>query len=186
MNLDKIENGFRLLIEGTGDNPARTGLVETPKRAAQGLTALLEGYDQDDGSFYKTFECNNSDLVLVRDIEFASVCEHHFMPFYGLVTLGYIPSGRILGLSKFCRIVDCFSKRLQIQENLVRDIGNSIVEHLRPSDLFVLARAKHLCMTCRGVNKRKVNVTTLFTYGKYANSSEIDLLKLAGDGANSF
>jgi GTP cyclohydrolase I len=182
MDLDKIERAFGLLIEGIGDDPARAGLVETPRRAARGLAALLEGYGQDPRGFYRTFQSSSSGLVLVNDIEFASVCEHHIMPFYGVISIGYTPSGRVLGLSKFSRIVDCFSKRLQIQENLVRDIGNSIVENLRPRDLFVVAQARHLCMSCRGVSRRRATVATLFTYGKYENTAEADLLRLASGG----
>jgi GTP cyclohydrolase I len=184
MNLEKIEKGFALLIEGSGDDPERAGLAETPRRAARGLAALLEGYGQDDRSLYKTFSCDNDSLVLVRNIEFTSVCEHHLLPFYGLITIGYVPRGRILGLSKFCRIVDCFSRRLQIQENLVSDIGHSLLRNLGAPDLFVIARARHICMGCRGVNQRRAEVVTLFSRGKYADSGEADLLRLSSTGAD--
>ncbi|MDR2777379.1 MAG: GTP cyclohydrolase I [Rickettsiales bacterium] len=178
MNLEKIEEGFRLFIEAVGDDLKRTGLIETPGRAARGFAELLGGYNQNDRDFYKTFECSNNSLVLLRDIEFTSVCEHHFLPFYGLISIGYIPDGRVLGLSKFSRIVDCFAKRLQIQENLVRDVGMSMVTNLKPAGLFVLSRAKHMCVACRGVNRGKLEVTTIFTHGKFADYSELDLLKL--------
>jgi GTP cyclohydrolase I len=185
MDFKRAEDGFRLLIGAVGDDPNRTGLRGTPERAARGLGELLGGYGQNDRSFYVTFECDNHSPILVKNIEFTSVCEHHFLPFHGLITIGYVPNGRVLGLSKFGRIVDCFARRLQIQENLVRDIGKSIVSNLGPSDLFVLSRAKHSCIACRGINRSRSEVIAMFTHGKYAHQSEYDLIRLALDTGDS-
>jgi GTP cyclohydrolase I len=175
MNIEKIEKATTLLIEGIGENTEREGLLETPKRVAKAWSELLEGYTQDDKQFYKTFSCSNNNLIIVKDIEFTSYCEHHLMPFQGVITIGYIPNKKVLGISKFGRIVDCFAKRLQIQEKLVKDIGDSIFNNLQPLELFVIARATHSCMMCRGIKKEKSSTISIYKKG---NFNDFDLIKL--------
>ena len=153
-------------------------LKETPKRVAKSWMEMLDGYNIDDKTLYKTFPAANNNLVVVRDIEFASVCEHHLLPFTGLMAIGYIPNDRVLGLSKFARIVNCFARRLQLQEKLVEDIANSILSNLNTTDLFIVAKATHSCMACRGVNQRNSSTLTFFINGKFRNYRENEILEL--------
>ncbi|MDR2778389.1 MAG: GTP cyclohydrolase I [Rickettsiales bacterium] len=180
MNTKRLEKFIKILIRACGDNPEREGLSETPGRVLRGWSELVSGYACDDREFYKTFDFKGNGLVVVRGIEFTSLCEHHLLPFYGTATVGYVPGeGRVLGLSKFSRIVDCFSKRLQLQERLANDIANSIVNNLRPKDLFLVMRAVHCCMICRGIMKRNSEVFTIVTHGKFKYYNESDIIKLA-------
>ncbi len=175
-NLEELEKSTNIFLKAIGEDIKREGLIETPKRVAKSWAELLNGYNQNDKQFYKTFNCDNSNLIIIKNIEFTSFCEHHILPFQGLITIGYEPNGKVLGLSKFGRIVDCFAKRLQLQEKLVNDIGKSILENLKPKSLFVISKATHSCMACRGIKKQKSNTLTFFTYGKKYN--ELDLIKL--------
>lgn len=154
-------------------------LNNTPLRVANSWLELLDGYNQNDADFYKTFELtNNNNLVIIKAIDFVSVCEHHLMLFQGTVKIGYIPNNKVLGLSKFGRIVDCFAKRLQLQENLTNDIANSILKYLQPKALFIVVEAEHSCMGCRGIKKQNAKTITLFTKGKFEEYKEIDLINL--------
>lgn len=154
-------------------------LANTPRRVANAWLELLDGYNQNDADFYKTFEVkDNNNLIIIKAIDFVSVCEHHLMLFKGTVKIGYRPDNKVLGLSKFGRIVDCFSKRLQLQEKLTTDIGNSILQYLQPKDLFIVIEAEHSCMGCRGIKKQNAKTITLFTKGKFDNYNEIDLINL--------
>ncbi len=153
-------------------------LFDTPKRSANAWLELLSGYEQDDKIFYKTFKTDSKDLVIVKNIEFTSFCEHHLMPFQGTISIGYIPEGEVLGLSKFGRIIDCFAKRLQIQERLTNDIGNSLINNLKLKDIFVISKAIHSCISCRGIKKQKAEAISFFTAGKFKNYNEFDLLKI--------
>jgi GTP cyclohydrolase I len=148
----------KLLIE-MGEDPVRDGLKETPDRVLRMYDELMSGYGQDPASVMKSFEGNgHDDLVTVVDIDFYSLCEHHMIPFFGKVHIGYLPNGRILGLSKFARLTDIFAKRLQVQERLTRQILDCIVEYMHPKGVIVHIEAEHMCMSMRGV-KRKGAIT---------------------------
>lgn len=126
-------------------------LAETPERAARGFLELASGYDVDIPSLFKTFDANGYDeMVVVRDIPFSSLCEHHLLPFYGRAAVAYIPQGRIVGLSKLARLVDAFARRLQVQERLTEQVADAMVEHLDPMGVAVVMSAEHLCMSIRG------------------------------------
>lgn len=131
--------------------PFEEGTAETPRRMALSLLELTSGYDADIAGLFKTFDANGYDeMVIVRDIPFASLCEHHVLPFYGKAAIAYIPVGRIVGLSKLARVVDAFARRLQVQERLVNEIADALVEHLEPMGVAVILEAEHLCMSLRG------------------------------------
>jgi GTP cyclohydrolase I len=178
VSIEHLERLVKILIRAFGENPEERRLAETPGRALRGWSELLSGYGCDDRKFYKIFEFSSDEFILVKNIEFTSICEHHLLPFHGRVTIGYTPNGKILGLSKFARVVDCFSKRLQLQEKLTEDISNSIVNNLRPKNLFTVIKATHCCMICRGVMKQRAEVLTLFTHGKFQEYDKLDIVKL--------
>lgn len=144
-----------------GDDPDREGLQETPSRVIKAYEELFGGYKINPESLFKTFEDGKTDeMVIVRNIEFTSFCEHHLLPFEGTISIGYLPDGRILGLSKFARIVEVYSKRLQVQERLTEQIAESIQEHLMPKGVGVIAVASHKCMSCRGVRQKSATMVT--------------------------
>ena len=161
MNKDKIERAIYDLLDALGENPNRDGLKNTPKRVANMYEELLS-YPEFN---YTTFEEENyKDIVLLRDIEFCSMCEHHLLPFYGLVHIAYIPHGKIVGISKLARIVEKYSKRLQVQERMIEQIAEDLQKNLGTEDVAVCIEAKHLCMVARGVKKsNSKTITTKFT-----------------------
>ena len=145
---------FRHILESYGEDPNREGLLETPKRWRKSFNELLSGYEKDPLSVFTTFESSGyKDLVIVRDIPFYSLCEHHVLPFFGRVHIGYLPSDRIVGLSKFARLVEIFGQRLQVQERLTSQIADTIQLGLNPRATIVVCEAEHLCLTMRGVQK---------------------------------
>jgi GTP cyclohydrolase I len=154
--LASLENSFRNLLEAIGEDPQRDGLLRTPLRAARAFEFLTNGYRQslDEIVNDAIFESDASEIVLVKDIELYSLCEHHLLPFIGRAHVAYIPNGRVIGLSKVARIVDVFARRLQIQENLTTQIADALMKALRPSGVAVVIEAKHLCMMMRGVEKQ--------------------------------
>jgi GTP cyclohydrolase I len=163
MDRDKIETGVRLILEGIGEDAAREGLLDTPRRVADMYAEIFAGLDQDAAEhFCVTFDEGHQEMVLVRDIPLYSVCEHHLVPFMGRAHVAYIPgeSGRICGLSKLARVVDVFAKRPQVQERLTSQIADTIVEHLDPAGVLVVIEAEHLCMSMRGVKKPGAVTTT--------------------------
>ena len=163
MDRDKIEAGVRLILEGVGEDTAREGLVDTPRRVADMYGEIFAGLDQDAAEhFCVTFDEGHQEMVLVRDIPLYSVCEHHLVPFMGRAHVAYIPgeSGRICGLSKLARVVDVFAKRPQVQERLTSQIADTIVAHLNPAGVVVVIEAEHLCMSMRGVKKPGAVTTT--------------------------
>ncbi|TLM96255.1 MAG: GTP cyclohydrolase I FolE [Actinobacteria bacterium] len=156
MDRDKIQAGVRLILEGIGEDPAREGLADTPRRVAEMYAEIFAGLEQDPAEhFCVTFNEDHQEMVLVRDIPLYSVCEHHLVPFMGRAHVAYIPGdhGRICGLSKLARVVDVFAKRPQVQERLTSQIADTIVEHLDPAGVIVVIEAEHLCMSMRGVKK---------------------------------
>jgi GTP cyclohydrolase IA len=152
----KIERGVRLLLEGVGEDLNREGLKDTPKRIAAMYEEIFQGIGRDPKDvLIATFGENHEEMVLVKDIPFYSVCEHHLMPFVGKAHVAYIPGvdGRITGISKLARVVDVVSKRLQVQERLTTQIADTLMECLKPRGVMVIIEAEHLCMSMRGINK---------------------------------
>jgi len=152
--LDFSEHDWRRLLKSLGENPDRPGLVETPARVAKAWKHWTSGYGQDPETLLKAFEDGAeqyNELIVVRNIPVYSHCEHHLAPFFGSATVGYLPSGKIVGLSKLTRLVDCFAKRLQVQERLTIQIANALMEVLEPKAVGVVIRCRHLCMESRGI-----------------------------------
>ena len=161
---DKVEAAIRTLLSHVGEDPERGGLLETPARVRKAWEHWCSGYKQDPVSLLKTFEdgaelCGD-EMVMVRDIELYSHCEHHMAPFFGVAHVAYIPSKRIVGLSKLARLVDVFSRRLQVQERLTNQIANTIDEVLQPIGVGVMIKARHMCMCSRGVQKQHSETIT--------------------------
>jgi GTP cyclohydrolase IA len=169
IDLEKIAQGVRLMLEGIGENPDRDGLKETPRRVADFYAELTEGLWQDASEHIKALPGDSHDeMVIVKDITFASVCEHHLAPFFGKCHIAYIPSGgRIVGLSKLARITDIFSKRLQVQERLTQQIAETLFDNLKPLGVMVVMEAEHTCMTMRGVKKAGSKTVTSAVLGGF-------------------
>lgn len=168
MDMDKIEQGVRLILEGIGEDPSREGLVDTPSRVARSMQEIYAGLDQTpDDLFEVKFDVDSHDLVVVKDIAFFSMCEHHLLPFFGVVHIGYIPgdSGKVCGLSKLARCVDVFARRPQIQERMTQDIAHAIEKGIGARGVVVIVEAEHMCMTMRGVSKMGSKTRTIKTLG---------------------
>ncbi|MEW5894497.1 MAG: GTP cyclohydrolase I FolE [Candidatus Omnitrophota bacterium] len=164
---------YHELIKLIGEDPERKGLKETPKRAAKALQFLTQGYhlDLDKVVNGAIFDTNNDEMVIVKDIELYSLCEHHMLPFLGKCHVGYLPNGKVLGLSKFARIVDVFGRRLQIQENLTQQIAEAIMKYTNALGVGVVIEAQHLCMMMRGVEKQNSVMITSCMLGAFRNDS---------------
>ncbi len=163
MDRDLIEQGVRMILEGVGEDPAREGLLDTPRRVADMYGEIFAGLTQDPAEhFCVTFNEGHQEMVLIRDIPLYSVCEHHLLPFLGRAHVAYIPGkdGRICGLSKIARLVDVFAKRPQVQERLTSQVADTLVENLDPQGVLVVIEAEHLCMSMRGVQKPGAVTTT--------------------------
>lgn len=160
------------IIEAIGEDPNRPGLIRTPERVAQMYVELLSGYRTDPNSFLNDalFEVTYDEMVVVRDIEFYSLCEHHMLPFIGRAHIAYFPRGKVIGLSKIPRIVDLFSRRLQLQERMTRQIADFIEELLEPHGVAVVVEALHLCAMMRGVKKHDARMTTSTMLGAFRTS----------------
>ena len=154
--LARMEESFLQLLQAIGEDPNREGLIRTPTRAARAFEFLTNGYRQslDDVVNGAIFESDASEIILVKDIELYSMCEHHLLPFIGRAHVAYIPNGKVIGLSKVARLVDVFARRLQIQENLTMQIADALMKTLHPAGVGVVVEAKHLCMMMRGVEKQ--------------------------------
>jgi GTP cyclohydrolase I len=164
-----MEHSFRELLEAVGEDPQRQGLLKTPNRAARAFEFLTNGYRQtlDEIINDAIFDSEASEIVLVKDIELYSMCEHHLLPFIGKAHVAYIPSGKVVGLSKVARIVDMFARRLQIQENLTIQIADALMKTLHPTGVAVVIEAKHLCMMMRGVEKQNSVMKTSCLLGSF-------------------
>lgn len=172
---EKVRRAVRLLLEGIGEDPTREGLVETPDRVARMYTELAGGMDQRAADHLsKTFKVSDSGMVIERDITFYSLCEHHMLPFYGTVTIGYMPRGRVAGLSKLARTVEVFARRLQLQERLTAQIADALMEDLDCAGAIVLVEAEHMCMTMRGVQKPGTKTTTLVRRGVFEDDPALE------------
>ncbi|HEY7000412.1 MAG TPA: GTP cyclohydrolase I FolE [Candidatus Udaeobacter sp.] len=168
-DLNKIAKAYRELLQGIGEDINREGLRRTPDRAARALEFLTQGYRQNLDEIINgaVFKSSASEIILVKDIELYSLCEHHLLPFIGRAHVAYLPSGKVIGLSKVARIVDVFARRLQIQENLTTQIAESLMHCLEPSGVAVVVEAKHLCMMMRGVEKQNSVMKTSCLLGAF-------------------
>jgi len=171
---DQLEKITRNLIETIGEDPSREGLLKTPKRVAKSWEYFSEGYrtDLDNIINEAIFHEDCSEMVVVRDIEFFSMCEHHLIPFFGRAHVGYLPNGKLIGLSKIPRIVDMFSRRLQLQERLTSQVANTLEEVLKPIGVAVVMEGRHLCMQMRGVEKQNSYASTSAMLGQFRKSAE--------------
>ena len=164
-----MEDHFKAIIEAVGEDPSREGLLRTPHRAARAMEFLTQGYRQDLKELVNdaVFTTSNNEMVIVRDIELYSMCEHHLLPFLGRAHVAYLPNGKVIGLSKIPRIVDMFARRLQIQEKLTQQIGNCVQEVTDAKGVAVVVEAKHLCAMMRGVEKQNSSMTTSMMLGRF-------------------
>ena len=169
VNLDLIAQGVRLILEGLGEDPERAGLQETPRRVAEMFSELTSGMREDPKAHVVPLPGDKHDeMVIVKDISIASLCEHHLAPFVGKCHIAYIPKdGRILGISKLARLAETFSRRLQLQERLTTDIANTLYEGLKPIGVMVVIEAEHTCMTLRGVRKSGASTVTSAVLGGF-------------------
>lgn len=169
---EELATNYRAILRGVGEDPEREGLMDTPKRAAKAMQYLCHGYQQSLEQIVNgaLFESDNDEMVIVRDIELYSLCEHHLLPFIGKAHVAYIPTGKVLGLSKVARIVDMFARRLQIQENLTRQIADAIAQVTDAAGVAVVIEAKHMCMMMRGVEKQNSVMSTSVMLGAFRES----------------
>ncbi|MFB9145118.1 GTP cyclohydrolase I FolE [Halomonas alkalicola] len=169
---EEIANHYRQILLALGEDPEREGLRDTPKRAAKAMQFLNRGYVQSLEEIVNgaVFESETDEMVLVKDIELYSMCEHHLLPFIGKCHIAYLPSGRVLGLSKFARIVDMFARRMQIQENLTRQIAEAVQQVTDARGVAVVVEAKHLCMMMRGVEKQNSSMTSSVMLGAFRDN----------------
>ncbi|PLT34868.1 GTP cyclohydrolase I FolE [Bacillus sp. V5-8f] len=173
VNHAQIEKAVRMILEAVGEDPDREGLLDTPKRVAKMYEEVFSGLDQDPKEYFETiFGEDHEELVLVKDIPFYSVCEHHLVPFYGKAHVAYIPrNGRVTGLSKLARAVEAVSRRPQLQERITSTVANSIMENLEPHGVMVVVEAEHMCMTMRGVKKPGAKTVTSAVRGVFAEDA---------------
>lgn len=179
-----MEKLFKQLLVEVGEDTSREGLVDTPKRAAKAMSFLTSGYQMslEEVTNNAIFETNNDDMVIVKDIELYSMCEHHLLPFIGKCHVGYLPQGKVIGLSKVARIVDLYARRLQIQENLTKQIADAVQEATGAVGVAVVIEAKHLCMMMRGVEKQNSVMSTSVMLGHFRDksSTRAEFLTLIG------
>ena len=182
--IDSLSESYRKVLADIGEDPNREGLLDTPKRAAKALEFLTSGYRQDLKSLINdaVFESDNDEMVVVRDIELYSMCEHHMLPFTGRCHIGYLPNGKVLGLSKFARITDMFARRLQIQENLTRQIALAVQEVTSARGVGVVVEARHFCMMMRGVEKQNSTMASSVMLGDFREhqATRSEFMRLIG------
>ncbi|WP_428908938.1 GTP cyclohydrolase I FolE [Niallia sp. Krafla_26] len=184
-NRTQIEEAVRLILEAIGEDPNREGLIETPKRVAKMYEEVFSGMGQDPKEYFETiFSEDHEELVLVKDIPFYSMCEHHLVPFFGKAHIAYLPKdGRVTGLSKLARAVEAVARRPQLQERITTVLAENIYETLNPHGVMVLIEAEHMCMSMRGVNKPGTKTLTTSTRGVFAEDSTLrsEVLSLIKD-----
>ena len=187
---DGIAEAVRVLLSGLGEDPAREGLVRTPDRVAKALRFLTSGYDRDVDSVVNDalFTVDYSEMVIVKDIDFYSLCEHHLLPFFGRCHVAYVPDGKVIGLSKLPRLVEVFSRRLQVQERLTSQIAEAIAAKAGPLGVAVVVEATHLCMAMRGVEKQNSVALTSAMHGVFRTDARtrmefLNLLRPGGGAA---
>lgn len=172
---NQIAYHYKEILKLIGEDPEREGLKKTPIRAAKALVDITVGYRQNPMEIAQkaVFEHAGSNIVIVKDIEFYSMCEHHILPFFGKVSIGYIPKGKMIGLSKLARITDCFARRLQVQERLTAEICSLLSKALPNEGVIVTCEAQHLCMKMRGVEKQDSSTVTMDYTGKFAENPDL-------------
>ncbi len=185
INKEKIEGLVENLLEEIGEDSQREGLLRTPHRVAKAYEFLTSGYHMDIETVLNKaiFTEDYNEMVIVKDIDFYSMCEHHMLPFYGKVHVAYIPNGKIVGLSKIPRIVEVFSRRLQVQERMTQQIADTINHYLEPKGVAVVSEARHMCMMMRGVQKQNSSATSSAMHGLFRNDMRtrnefLDLIRL--------
>ena len=179
-----LPHHYREILKGLGEDPQREGLLDTPKRAAKAMQYLCHGYEQNLEEIVNgaLFASDNDEMVILKDIELYSLCEHHLLPFIGKAHVAYIPTGKVLGLSKIARLVDMFARRLQIQENLTREIADAIQNITQAAGVAVVIEAKHMCMMMRGVGKQNstMNASVMLGAFRESSSTRMEFLQLIG------
>ena len=170
----KIEEAVRLLLEGIGEDVTREGLADTPNRVARMYEEIYKGMDENpEMHLCKTFAVDSNEIVLEKDINFYSTCEHHLMPFYGKAHIAYLPDGRVVGLSKLARTVEVYARRLQIQEQMTAQIAEAVMKYLKPQGVMVMVEAEHMCMTMRGVSKPGSCTVTMAARGCFQEDPQL-------------
>lgn len=169
-----MQDQFRQILAAMGEDPTREGLLATPQRADEAWGYLTRGYRQDPAALLQSaiFEVEANHMVIVRDIEIYSLCEHHLLPFFGVCHIGYIPRGKVLGVSKLARLADLYARRLQVQERLTNQIARTIMDTLRPEGVGVIIEAQHLCMMMRGVEKQNSAMKTSIMLGRFRENPQ--------------
>ncbi|KAF7276952.1 hypothetical protein GWI33_009620, partial [Rhynchophorus ferrugineus] len=183
--IPEMVNSYRTLLASLGENPNREGLLKTPERAAKAMLFFTKGYSQtlEEVLNDAIFDENHDEMVVVKDIEMFSMCEHHLVPFYGKVSIGYLPSGKVLGLSKLARIVEVYARRLQVQERLTKQIAVAVLNAVQPNGVAVVVEGSHMCMVMRGVQKINSKTVTSTMLGEFRDNQKTreEFLKLALD-----
>lgn len=188
-NRPSLEELYHGILENIGEDPQRKGLLKTPARVAKSMEFLTRGYHENLQTLLNdaVFEEADANMILLRDIEFFSMCEHHMLPFFGKCHVAYIPNGKIVGVSKIARIVDMFARRLQVQERLTTQIADAIEEVLQPCGVGVVAEGVHLCMVMRGVEKQHSKMTTSAMRGEFLKApTRVEMMSLIRSGENIF
>jgi len=184
MNTERVRSLIRELLIEIGEDPDREGLIKTPERVAEAYKFLTRGYTQELSTVINdaVFESESNNMVIVKDIEVYSMCEHHMLPFYGKCHIGYISNGKVIGVSKLARIADMYARRLQIQERLTQQIARAVMDELKPEGVGVIMEARHMCMMMRGVEKQNSFMTTSSVLGSFHDdeATRIEFLKLVG------
>jgi GTP cyclohydrolase I len=186
--VERMAEKVRGILEELGEDPQREGLVKTPERAAKALQFLTHGYGVDPAQILRSamFREEYQQMVIVRDIEMYSLCEHHMLPFFGKAHVAYIPNGHIVGLSKIPRVVDAFARRLQVQERLTVDVRNCIEETLKPLGVAVVIEAQHMCMVMRGIQKQhSIATTSAFTGEFNSEKTRAEFMRLISRGSQA-
>jgi GTP cyclohydrolase IA len=181
VTVKRVADKYRAILKDLGEDAGREGLVKTPERAAKAMHFLTHGYDLDPSEILRSAMFNEeySQMVIVKDIEIYSLCEHHLLPFFGKAHVAYIPNGRIVGLSKIPRVVDAYARRLQVQERLTMEVRNCIQDTLKPLGVAVVIEAKHMCMVMRGIQKQNSIATTSAFTGEFnSDKTRSEFLRL--------
>lgn len=166
-----MQENIRQIIQKIGENPEREGLLETPKRVEKAYKEIFSGYEQNPKDLMKTFtEGTCQEMVILKNCEFYSTCEHHMFPFFGHISIGYVPNNKVIGISKLARLVDCFSKRMQIQERMTTEIADCIMNELDAKGVIVVCEGIHFCMRSRGVKKQDASMVTSAIRGAFQDN----------------
>lgn len=173
--ISALAEHYKAIIELIGENPDREGLVKTPVRAAKALYYATQGYRESADEVMRSaiFDYSGSQIIIVKDIEFYSFCEHHILPFFGKVSIGYLPNGNMIGLSKLARVVNIYARRLQVQERFTAEVCREVYDTLSANGVMVVCNAEHLCMKMRGVEKQDSSTTTMEYMGRFAEDASL-------------